>query len=154
MDQVDRSEDMVDTKKGNGNLLALSIGIVYVWFGSLKFVPDLSPAEGLAKDTIHELTFGLIPADISILLLAMWETCVGLMLILNIMRRFAIRFALLHILLTFSPLLLFPERVFTNTPFALTLLGQYIAKNFVILCVLIFLMTTRSGPCGRKNHTL
>lgn len=154
VDQVDRSEDTVDTKRGSQNLLSLSIGIVYVWFGSLKFVPNLSPAEGLAKDTILELTFGLVPSDISIVLLALWETCVGLMLIFSITRYFAVRFALLHILLTFSPLLLFPEKVYSDTPFALTLLGQYIAKNIVILGVLVCLMATTSRPCGKKSHTL
>jgi hypothetical protein len=46
-------------------LLRISIGIIYLWFGALKYVPQLSPADQLAKDTIHVLTFGLIPDPIA-----------------------------------------------------------------------------------------
>jgi len=42
-------------------LLAISIGLVYLWFGVLKFFPHLSPAEDLAKNTITVLTLGFIP---------------------------------------------------------------------------------------------
>lgn len=40
------------------NLLRISIGVIYVWFGALKFYPNLSPADQLAKDTIYLITFG------------------------------------------------------------------------------------------------
>ena len=33
-------------------LLRVSLGIVFLWFGALKFAPGLSPAEGLAGATI------------------------------------------------------------------------------------------------------
>lgn len=130
---------MTTKKKIKKNLLAISIGIVYIWFGSLKFVPNLSPAESLAKDTINELTFGLIPPDESIVLLAIWETGVGIMLILNIFKPLIFRLAILHIICTFTPLLFFPEQIFINGPFGLTLLGQYITKNIIIFSVLLYL---------------
>ena len=44
-------------------LLRLSVGIVFLWFGVLKFFPGLSPAEGLAARTISTLTLGIIPPD-------------------------------------------------------------------------------------------
>ncbi len=122
------------------NTMAISIGIVYLWFGLLKFFPELSPAEGLAKNTIHELTFGLIPSNITIILLAILETGTGLFLILNLYRRITVKIGLAHILFTFTPLFLFPEQVFNNSPFELTLLGQYIAKNLIIICALIALL--------------
>ena len=56
------------------SMLRISIGIIYIWFGSLKFFPGVSPAEDLAKETIHLLTFGLITPGLSLLLLALWET--------------------------------------------------------------------------------
>ncbi|HSL94713.1 MAG TPA: hypothetical protein VLA35_02175, partial [Thermoleophilia bacterium] len=37
-------------------LLRLSLGAVFLWFGALKFFPDLSPAQSLAGDTIEKLT--------------------------------------------------------------------------------------------------
>ena len=65
-------------------LLRISLGIVFFWFGILKFFPGLSPAEGLATKTIDVLTFGLIPSNISIIILAAWETLIGLGLIFGV----------------------------------------------------------------------
>ncbi len=130
---------MKTLKNSNYNLLAISIGIVYVWFGALKFFPGLSPAEGLAKDTIQALTFDLIPTSIAILLLAIWETALGLLLILNIGMRTSLQLAILHMLLTFTPILFFPERIFALEPISLTLLGQYIIKNIVFLSAMVIL---------------
>ena len=64
----------------SNNLLALSIGLTYLWFGLLKFFPGLSPAEDLAQNTIDTLSFGLIPAELSLIFLAIWETAIGLLL--------------------------------------------------------------------------
>ncbi|WP_208103906.1 DoxX family protein [Flagellimonas ochracea] len=121
------------------NFLSISIGFVYLWFGMLKFFPDLSPAEGLAKNTIHSLTLGIIPDDVSILLLALWETLIGTFLIVRLLRRTAVLLALIHMVFTFAPLLLFPDETFNQGPFYLTLLGQYIMKNLIIVAALVLL---------------
>ena len=126
-------------------LIPVSIGLVYFWFGSLKFFSGLSPAENLAKDTIDHLTAGLILPEISILLLALWETLIGVLLIGNIWYRFALNLALVHILFTFSPFLFFPDLLWTDAPFGLTLLGQYIIKNIVFLGVLLVLLWKARG---------
>lgn len=123
-------------KNSRNSFLTISIGMVYLWFGILKFFPNLSPAEGLAKSTVHALSFGLIPDNISIILLAIWETLVGMALIFNIWRKRAVILALVHMFFTFMPLLFFPEQVFSDGPFYLTLLGQYIVKNLVIISAL------------------
>ncbi len=119
-------------------LLTASTGIVYLWFGALKFIPNLSPAEHLAQDTIHELTFGLLDARVSILLLAILETGIGLFLLLNYFKRIILPLAIGHIILTFTPVFLFPHLVFGDAPFSLTILGQYITKNIIILSVLVY----------------
>ena len=36
-------------------LLRIALGIVFLWFGALKFLPGLSPAEELAGRTIEAL---------------------------------------------------------------------------------------------------
>jgi hypothetical protein len=41
-------------------LLRISLGVVFLWFGVLKFFPGLSPAQTLAGDTIAVLSFGLL----------------------------------------------------------------------------------------------
>ena len=122
------------------SVVPLSIGLVYLWFGALKFFTGVSPAEQLAKNTIDQLTAGLLIPDLSILLLAFWETSIGMLLILNIWYRFALKIALVHILFTFSPFLFFPDLLWTEAPFGLTLLGQYIVKNIIILGVLLVLL--------------
>lgn len=106
----------------------------------LKFFAGVSPAEDLAKATISRLTFGFLAPDLSILLLAIWETVIGLLLISHLFEKFALKLALVHIILTFLPFLYFPDLVFSATPFGLTLLGQYIVKNIIILGVLIVLL--------------
>ncbi len=122
------------------NMLSVSIGVIYLWFGTLKFFPGVSPAETIAMDTITELTLGLIPSDVCLLLLAIWETVLGIALIVGFLNRFAYVLALVHMVLTFTPFFFFPELTFTKAPFGLTLLGQYIMKNIVFLGLLVFLL--------------
>ena len=124
-----------------GSMLSVCIGIVYVWFGMLKFFPGLSPAETIAMDTISELTLGFIPQKVSFIMLAVWETVLGVLLIVGFLNRFALNLAVVHMVLTFTPFFFFPDLTFTNAPFGLTLLGQYIMKNIVFLALLVFLLT-------------
>ncbi|WP_421806294.1 hypothetical protein [Flagellimonas sp.] len=132
---------MGDTVKKR--LLSISMGIVYLWFGALKFVPSLSPAEELAKNTIHQLTLGLIPDRVSLFVLATWEVGVGLLLLFGLWKRQAIILALAHMVCTFSPLIFFPDDVFGEAPFSLTLVGQYIMKNLIIVAVLFSIYERR-----------
>ncbi len=120
-------------------ILAITIGLVYLWFGGLKFFNHLSPAEDLAKTTIDVLTFGLISSKISIILLAIWETIIGVLLILNIYRKPVIILAIIHLVFTFTPFLFFPNLSFNNSPLVFTLLGQYIFKNIIIIGALLTL---------------
>ena len=126
-------------KISSNQVVAMSIGVVYLWFGILKYFPGVSPAEGLAQNTIDALTFNLIPSSVSIILLAIWESLVGILLILNIYRRAVVVIALVHMAFTFTPLFLFPSQVFIDMPFQLSLLGQYIIKNFIIVSALLIL---------------
>ena len=123
-------------------ILRISIGIIYLWFGVLKFFPGVSPAESLAKDTIHLLTLNILDDKIALLLLAIWETVAGIMLIGGIYTRVAIRAVMVHMFCTFTPLILLPGLSFTEAPLSLTLIGQYIIKNIVIVSALFLLDTT------------
>ena len=129
----------------NNHILAITIGLVYLWFGALKFFPGLSPAEELAGKTVCALTLGLIPEGLCLFLLAVWEVAVGILLILNIQRKKVVLLTLVHMVFTFSPYLIFPEQSFT-VPFAFTLVGQYIFKNIIIIAALVMLYrTTQPG---------
>ena len=121
------------------NVLAITIGLIYLWFGGLKFFAELSPAEDLAKRTIDLLTFGFIPPNVSIIMLAVGESLIGILLILNIYRKPVIIMAITHLIFTFSPVFFFPDEILTSFPIGLTLLGQYIVKNIVIIGALFTL---------------
>jgi uncharacterized membrane protein YphA (DoxX/SURF4 family) len=127
------------------NLLRISIGIIYVWFGALKFFPNLSPADQLAKDTIYLITFGLIPNNVSIILLAFWETLLGVVLIIGVWRKAVFYILLIHMICTFVPLFFFEDVSFTSSPYAFTLVGQYIMKNLIIICAALVLNAQARG---------
>ncbi|MBE0662442.1 MAG: DoxX family protein [Bacteroidales bacterium] len=114
-------------------LLRLSIGIVFFWFGILKFFSGLSPAQDLAIRTVDVLAFGLIPGSISIHILAVWEVLIGIGLLTGIYMRVTLFLLFLQMIGTMSPVFLFPAEVFTRIPYAPTLEGQYIIKNLVII---------------------
>ncbi|MET7030739.1 doxx family protein [Sediminicola luteus] len=134
----------ITTRISKDQILSICIGLVYVWFGSLKFFSAMSPAEDLAIHTIAKLTHGLIPSSIAIYILAFWETLVGVLLIAQTYRRTIIIMALVHMGMTFTPFIFFPELTFNETIFVPTLLGQYIAKNIVIIGALLSLLPERS----------
>lgn len=113
--------------------MRIAIGLVYLWFGTLKFIPGLSPAEDLATDTISMLTFQIMAPNVELVLLAILEVTIGLFLILNIKTIIAVYMALFHIFFTFSPLFFFYDKSFNGNPIALTLVGQYIIKNLIII---------------------
>jgi uncharacterized membrane protein YkgB len=122
-------------------MIQVMIGVNFFWFGMLKFFPGVSPAEDLAVMTVDRLTFDLIAPVLSMKLLAIWEVAVGIGFLLGRYVRFFVPLFMLHMALTFTPLLFFPELCFTTAPFAFTLTGQYIVKNlvFIVCGVMIYL---------------
>ncbi|HXG52538.1 MAG TPA: hypothetical protein VNN77_14165 [candidate division Zixibacteria bacterium] len=126
--------------------MRVSLGIVFFWFGVLKFFPGLSPAQDLATRTISVLTFGLIPGYVSILILAAWECLIGLGLIFGVLMRATLFLLWLQLLGTLAPIFFFPHEVFAHIPYAPTLEGQYIIKNVVLISAgLIIGATVRGG---------
>lgn len=114
-------------------LLRISMGIVFVWFGVLKFFPGVSVAQDLAIRTIELLTFGLVPEVLIINGLAFWEVLIGVGLISGKFMKATLLLLFLQMIGTFTPVFLFPSEVFNIIPYAPTLEGQYIIKNIVII---------------------
>jgi uncharacterized membrane protein YkgB len=126
--------------------LRLSLGIVFLWFGALKFFPGLSPAEDLAARTISQITFGLLSPQIAVFILAVWECLIGIGLIFNLFMRATLFLLWVQMLGTVTPLFFFPAEVFTVFPYAPTLEGQYIIKNIVLVSAgLVIGATVRGG---------
>ena len=113
--------------------LRISLGIVFLWFGFLKFFPNVSPAETLATDTIDVITFGLISHAVGIKILAVWETIIGLGFLFNKFQRTVLLLLWMQMAGAWMPLVIFPEQMFIIFPFVLTLEGQYIVKNLVLI---------------------
>jgi uncharacterized membrane protein YphA (DoxX/SURF4 family) len=126
-------------------LLRISLGIVFLWFGALKFFPGLSPAHDLAARTIEKVSFGTVHAGVSVPLLAAWECLIGIGLVFGILMRATLLLLAVQMAGTLMPLVLFPGEVFTRTPYAPTLEGQYIIKNAVLISAAIVLGATVRG---------
>lgn len=127
-------------------LVRISIGIIFFWFGILKYFPGLSPADDLATRTIETLTFGIITGEVALVILATLEVAIGIGLIFGIFLRETLLLLFFQMLGTITPMFLFPEEVFTRIPYAPTLEGQYIIKNIVIVSAgLVIGSTVRGG---------
>ena len=113
-----------------------SLGLIFLWFGALKLIPGMSPAEDLVGATMTELfaraDVGLSPR-LGIFLLAGWEILIGLGLLLDRRALVVVWMLLLHMGSTAMPMILVPDVVWTAFPHVLTLEGQYIVKNLVLV---------------------
>ncbi|MBL4674776.1 MAG: hypothetical protein JKY70_00985 [Mucilaginibacter sp.] len=135
----------VEWKARNGlHILRVSLGLVFIWFGILKFFHGISPAEEIAGRTILKLTFGTVKPAVSLPVLAIWECTIGLGLLFR--RWLTLTLGLLYLQMagTFLPLWFFPHETFSAL-FIPTLLGQYIIKNIVLLSGAIVLGATVRG---------
>ncbi|MDI6100401.1 DoxX family protein [Actinoplanes sp. NEAU-A12] len=121
--------------------IRLSLGIVLFWFGVLKFVPGLSPAESLMIRTVEALTFGVLVGDTARLFVAAVETLIGVALLTGRMPHTALAALALQMAGTFAPLLLFPGEMWRH-PFVPSLEGQYIVKNIVLVSAAFALAAT------------
>ena len=101
--------------------------MIFLWFGALKLVPGLSPAEELVRSTIF------VPPDLAQPVLAIWEVVIGLGLLLGRYLRLTLLLLFAQMAGTALPLVLLPDVVWTEFPYGLTLEGQYIVKNLVVI---------------------
>lgn len=114
------------------DLLRISLGLVFLVFGVLKFFPGVSPAEGLASETFSILTLGLVPHGVAMFLIAALETTIGVLLISGRGLRIAIALLAVQMVGILSPLVLLPGEMFRTDPIAPTLAGQYVLKDVIL----------------------
>ncbi len=127
-------------------LLRVSLGIIFLWFGVLKFFPRVSSAEEIASRTIGMMTFGLVPKSVILPVLALWETVIGLGLLSGKFLRGTLLLLWLQMAGTLTPFFLFPAELFTVIPLVPTLEGQYIIKNLILIsAALVIGATVRGG---------
>ena len=126
-------------------LTRIALGIIFTWFGALKFFPTLSPAEELASRTIERISFGHIVAPASLYILATWEVLIGVGLLAGKLLRVTLLLLFLQMAGTLFPLILFPAETFTRFPYAPSLEGQYIIKNLVLIGAALVVGATVRG---------
>ncbi len=124
--------------------LRLSLGLVFLWFGFLKFFESKSPAEEIAAKTIEWLTAGYMTKEPSILILAILECIIGIGFFLKKTVEYVIPIMYFQMIGTLLPLFIFPDATWTQ-PFVPTLLGQYIIKNTILIAAAIILGVVANG---------
>lgn len=124
------------------DMLRISLGLIFLGFGVLKFVPGLSPAEELVSRTLETLSFGLVPPVAALLLTAVMETFIGVTLVTGRWLGaglIALAGALVGIL---SPVVLFATDLFAGGP---TLEAQYVLKDIVLAAAALVVAAAALG---------
>ncbi|MFE6819327.1 hypothetical protein [Streptomyces sp. NPDC057677] len=118
-------------------MLRGGLGGVFVWFGVLKAI-GLSPAAELVVDVLPFPAGGwFVPA------LGWAEVALGLWLMSGRARALALPVLTGHLCGTFTVLVLTPSAAFAHSnPLLLTLVGEFVVKNVVLLAGVV-VVTTR-----------
>lgn len=140
--QVDKLDQHITYWMAQNGLVVMrfALGVIFFWFGVLKLVPGLSPAEDLVRNTIY-----FVDPDLFLPVLAVWEMLIGLGLIWGRHMRVTLLLLFLQMPGTALPLVLLPDVVWTVFPYGLTLEGQYIIKNLALIGSAIVLGGTVRG---------
>jgi len=111
-------------------LLRVSLGLVFLGFGILKFFPGASPAEDLVMRTVDALTLGVVSGTPAVVLTAAMETFIGLTLVSGRGLRTGLVVLAGAMVGIMSPLVLFPGDLFPGgLP---TIEGQYVLKDIIL----------------------
>jgi len=113
------------------DILRVALGAVFLGFGILKFFPGVSPAEGLAVDTVETLTLGLVGGQTALLATASLETLIGLALVTGRFVRIGLSLLAVALLGILSPVVLFYGQMFPDG--GPTLQAQYVLKDVVLV---------------------
>ena len=123
-------------------LLRVSLGVVFLWFGFLKIF-DVSPVSGLVANTIY-----WFDPDVVVPALGVFEVFVGACLVAGRLMRIALPLLVLQMAGTFMVLVLLPDVAFHDgNPFLLTVEGEFVVKNLVLLSSAL-VIGARLAPLG------
>lgn len=155
-DRYDRFDDALTRflRRHGVRLLRWAVAVVFIWFGALKLFPGASPAEALVKATVP-----FVDPDTFYPILAVWEIGIGVLLLVRPGARLALLLLALQMPGTFLPFFVLPDQCFARFPFAqpwdvfvLTLEGQYIVKNIVLVAAGIVVGGTVRRTSGAEQR--
>jgi putative oxidoreductase len=115
--------------------LRVSLGLVFLVFGVLKFFPGLSPAEDIGGDT-------------AVLMTAVLETFIGLTLVTGKFVRLGLVVLAGAFVGILSPLVLFTDELFPSGP---SLMGQYVLKDIVLVAAALVVAAGALGSRLRSD---
>lgn len=148
MDYLETERKVSNYFKGRSvSLLRYAMGIIFFWYGALKISGD-SPVNELVMQALPWVEDRLF-----VTLIGIWEMAIGLFLFSKRFLRYGLILLFLHFPGTFLPLFTKPDACFTWIPFGLTLEGQYIFKNLILISAgLVILSSLHSRP--REGNSL
>lgn len=121
-------------------LLRLALAIVFLWFGALK-VLGVSPVEDLVAATVY-----WVSPEWFVPFLGLWEMAIGLGLLFSVALRATLLLLALQLAGTFLVLLVRPDAAFVGgNPFLLTVEGEFVVKNLVLLAAGVVIGGTVRG---------
>lgn len=123
----DGRDSIADAMLRPDRLLRLSLGIVYLWFGALKIV-GMSPVLELVRAAHPSLA--MVPLYVA---LAAFEVSLGVLLLIGVWSRTTAAAAMLHLFGTFAVVVSSPRLVFQPWFPFLTMEGEFVVKNLVLL---------------------
>jgi uncharacterized membrane protein YkgB len=107
------------------------IALVYIWFGLLKVV-GTSPAEGLVTKLFHLTLEPYMGIHTFLVMLGIGECTIGFLWLFPRLTKLAFWVMIAHMCTTFLPVIFLPNETWQSF-LTLTLTGQYIIKNVVLL---------------------
>lgn len=123
-------------------LLRRAVGLVALWFGLLK-VLDASPVADLVAQSLP-----FLPARTAVLTVGAVEVVIGVGLVTGMAERLTILAFFLLMGGTFSLMVTQPGLGFVHrNPVRLTIMGEFLIKNLVLMAAGITVVATLRKPC-------
>jgi len=129
------------------SLLRYAMGIIFFWYGALKVSGD-TPVYELVMQALPQLENHILVS-----LIGIWEMAIGFFLFFKRFVRYGLILLFLHFPGTFLPLFTDPEACFTSIPFGLTLEGQYIFKNLILISAGLVILSTLHNRPHKENSS-
>jgi uncharacterized membrane protein YkgB len=128
----------------------IALFVIFFWFGLLKII-DHSPAETLIV-TLHRATLVRnIPIGPFLESLGAAECIIGLLWLIPALTRYTLVIFLAQMTTTLLPLIILPDQTWSKF-FVLSLSGQYILKNIVLIaCAFTLYTDCRIHRWGKKS---
>jgi|SRR5215208_3668955 len=125
--------------------LRLALGSIFFWFGALKIFGN-SPVASLIQET-----YTFLPVGIFILFLGVWEMLIGIGIILKRALRCVLILLCVHLVGTFTAMWLKPSLFFVQGfPFCLTVDGEFVIKNLVLITAALVIAGHEVKPLRRS----